>query len=179
MTAFIVSVLALLVLTILVFWLYPNYRADVFSHRINSLKDKLDRLVDEGVITKNTPVYITLENTMCGFIEQSRRINLLQVGFLYLMRKKNIDTKSVSFSKRLTDELDQLDESQKNAILPIFMKMHYQLARHLLLSSPLLVITLIGPLALYLFVKQRIDKLGSYKPIEQVEQDAYQAGHTC
>ena len=179
MTAYLVSLVSLMFLTFLVFWLYPDYRADVLRHRMNVLKDELFEHSLNGIISREDPAYKMLERTLNGFIGKANQLTVLHILAWCLFEKEIMQSQGMSFAEQLQDDINQLNKEHQKKVISIYNRMNYQLARHLVWSSPFLILTLVAPLYLYIRIKNHTNELSRYKSIDRADQVAYLTGQTC
>lgn len=141
------SITSIFGLWVLVFWVYCDYRVDSFRQDMFALRDSLFDQAADGKIAFDTPAYGLLRTTMNGFIRFGHRLTLPSfLCIAFALRGSNSRQTNTPFSRRLAASLGALDREQRHLLLDYHRKMNILLVRHLLLSSPLLVLSVFVPL---------------------------------
>ncbi len=76
------SVASLAGLVVLYFWLYRDYRIDLFRQRLFALRDELFDLARSGAISFDDRAYGLLRSTLNGFIRFGHRLTFFPVAWL-------------------------------------------------------------------------------------------------
>lgn len=158
-TSFLVSLISLLLLTILIFWLYRDYRIDKFRQKMFKLRDEFFDDALKNDIPFDSAAYGMMRSTINGFIRFAHRINLPQTVLFILIFNKENNHLGKLFFERLEDNKKVLNDVQKELIDSYHMKMNFYMVEHLVLSSPLLLLTVLIPLAFILIAKKHINSL--------------------
>lgn len=152
------SILSILGLLYLIFWRYKTYRIDVFRQDIFELRDKLFDYAQSGNIDYNHPSYGTLRSLMNGFIRFGHQISFCQlITISIIMKNKFSDTDS--FSKRWNTATSDLDVQTKGYLDKLLLEVHSSIIKHLILTSPFMLATIILPIILFFLSKHFILKL--------------------
>jgi len=181
----------------LYFWLFQQYRIDVFRQRIFGIRDEVFDYAASGKIAFDHPAYITLRNLMNGYIRFSHKISLLHVGIVLVLTKLfNRNCKLQSFEEIWTAAIQDLDDKAKHELSQFRMRAEMNLFYYLFLSSMLKKVVAIPALivvsAKFLFsTKLTEDELKEFRlyayedaterssvkhSIEYVNEDAYLVG---
>src|SRR6266513_245936 len=80
------SVVSVLLLAVLYFWLYRDYRMDLFRHRLFRLRDELFDVARDGALSFDHPAYGLLRMTLNGFIRFGGRLGVVTVLWLIWKR---------------------------------------------------------------------------------------------
>jgi hypothetical protein len=156
------SLISIGLLLIFLFWVYRDYCVDAFRQRMFSLRDSLFDKALAGEIDFRDPAYGMLRSTMNGLIRFGHRLSLVQVVAMSFTLSRN-PIAEVPYGQRLEQNLCRLDSEQRELIETYYRRMNFTLVRHLLMSSPILVLTVIVPLIVTLkanlAVKQTTNKL--------------------
>src|SRR5437764_8172462 len=119
------TLLSILGIWILLFWLYRDLVTDSFRQEMFALRDELFDAADEGVIDFNHPAYGLLRSTMNGFIRFTHRMTLLDVLLLSIAaRNSDMLSKENSFSNRLAKELNTLDSETAKTLKSFHNRMN-------------------------------------------------------
>jgi hypothetical protein len=142
-----VAVSSIAGLVFMAFWLYRDYRVDVFRQEMFALRDSLFDKATAGLIEFEAPAYGILRSTMNGFIRFGHRLTLPNVFFIVLTQARiSRGAGSTSFKRELNSSLETLTASQRALIQKYNEDINFLIVRHLLLSSPLLLISVVVPL---------------------------------
>lgn len=173
MSAEIISLMSLgsiLFLVFVLFWLYPDYRDDRLRQDMFILRDRLFDLALDGRIDFNHPAYGLLRSTMNGAIRYAHRLSLSQF-ILRLIFLNGNDGSDRTFESRFFDLRESLEPSVRNEVTEIWRKMNLLMVEHVILKSPILLITLVVPTAFYILTMWYLDKLLCLlkKPLNQLD----------
>ncbi|HFD32860.1 MAG TPA: hypothetical protein ENJ28_09175 [Gammaproteobacteria bacterium] len=173
-----VSLISLLFIIILVFWLYRDYRVDKFRQKMFELRDDLFDDALRNNLPFNSTAYGMMRSTINGFIRFAHRINLPQTILFVLISNKNSDSLGGLFFERLEENKKELNDEQRKLIDSYCMKMNYYLVEHLILSSPLLLFTILVPLLFIFVAKSHARRLiKTFKsPLDKLDTSALTAG---
>ena len=155
------SLFSLLMLTIFVFWLYKDYRIDNFRQKMFEIRDSLFDDAAKENISFTDSSYGMLRSTINGHIRFAHRLNLLQaIMFITLIKKKEINL-GLTFSKRFENSLEGLTASQKEIFEDYFLRVNFTIIEHIVLSSPLFLVTILIPLTFVLVAKKNVYEIVS------------------
>ncbi len=141
------SLISLGALVIFIFWLNRDYSVDSFRQQMFALRDSLFDEAADGNVEFQSPAYGMLRSTMNGLIRFGHRLSLPHViAVSFAIEKHMKEVEHSSFSDRFEENTNTLNAEQKAMLNSYRMKMNIILVRHLVLSSPLLLITVIVPL---------------------------------
>ncbi len=134
------SLLALAGLWYLLFWLYRDFRLDVFRQELFALRDRLFDLSTNQSLNYDHPAYGTLRRTINGFIRFGHRLTLNQVILLVIVSRYRRTQVVHSFDARWERVVVNLPEPLRRDLEGIVQSMHRAVIKHLMLSSPLLLV---------------------------------------
>ena len=180
MTMYWQSLISLMLLVVFLFWIYRDYRIDKFRQNLFALRDEFFEEAARGKLRFDDPAYGVLRSTMNGAIRFAHRFNLSHsLLFLFLARrdKKLI---ALSYEKRLATILHDLSDEQRRLALNYHMKMNILILEHMVMSSPVLLMTVIIPLVFVLLTRISAARLVSiFKPsLDQIDDLAWVTGRT-
>ena len=138
------SLLALTGLWCLFFWLYRDFRLDVFRQELFALRDQLFDLALTPSLDFNHPAYGTLRRTINGFIRFGHDLTLSRVLFLLFFEDRRRIKTDDSFEDRWGRVVTNLPTPVLHEMEEIVRSMHKVVIKHLVLSSPLLVVCMAG-----------------------------------
>ncbi len=146
------SLIAIAILWVTLFWLYRDYCVDLFRQRMFALRDEL---FDEA-LRHNIPFdhgsYGVLRVAMNGFIRFAHQFNLAH--FIIVVARHEVYARNEKgYSRKLEESMLGLTAAQKGALNKIKLKMSELLLRHILLSSPISVMTIIVPIVIWLVLR--------------------------
>lgn len=176
---FLTSLISLLLIGILVFWLYRDYRIDKFRQNMFKLRDDFFDDSSKQGISFDSSAYGMMRSTMNGFIRFAHRMNFLEaLLFVFMFRKKESQHIGDLFYERLEENKKSLNESQKKLIDTYHMKMHIYMIEHLILSSPLLLLTVIIPIAFIFVIKVHVSSFIKVfrLPLDKLDSAAFSTG---
>lgn len=176
----ITSLISLGLLLMLLFWFYRDYRVDAFRQEMFELRDRFFDEASFGTLSFESPAYGMLRITMNGLIRYGHRLSLTQMLFIDINVKLNDETsKEYSFSDRLEGHIIEMSEKNQIIISRYHRMMNLILIRHLILSSPILLVTLLFPILLAIFtnrlLKNMLQRLKG--PIDNIDSIAYSEGN--
>jgi hypothetical protein len=177
-TTLLVSVISLLFLTILIFWLYRDYRVDEFRQKLFKLRDEFFDDAIKNNIEFDSNAYEMMRNAINGFIRFAHRINLPQTVVFILIFNKEKNAFGKLFFEKLQESKRELNSEQKKIIDSYYVKMNYYMIEHIILSSPLLLLTVLVPFAFILVAKSHIYRIVSIlkSPLDKLDTAALTTG---
>jgi len=159
-TVSISSVFSILLLIVLVFWLFRDYSIDSFRQKIFRLRDGLFDEALKGNISFDDPAYVMMRRSFNGFIRFAHKMSLMEVIiFMIFSSRKDKDELNKGFIERLESNTSHLTEEQKEMIDGYFKRMNMYMVEYLVLTSPLLLLTVIIPLAVVLMANRLLQKI--------------------
>lgn len=144
------SLAAIAGLWYLVFWLYRDLRVDIFRQELFALRDEVFDYAAAGHISFEAPAYGLLRSAMNGFIRFGHRFNALQVLIFALLNGRDGLPHAERFDRVWSTALNSLDQETKGALIDFRSRMHQLVFKHVILSSPLLVASLVIPLGAWI-----------------------------
>ena len=175
------SLISILGLWYLLFWLYRDYRTDVFRQELFALRDTLFDLGSAELIDFAHPAYGMLRSTLNGFIRFAHRLTLLQAFLFLLFSWKNTLETDDRFEYRWDMVATDLSPILRERLDEIIQRMHTIVLKYLVLSSPILVLstlTIIVPIMLWIaghfFMGRLVNSLR--KPLTRIDMVAVAFG---
>lgn len=156
------SLISILLLVVLLFWLLPIYHVDSFRQQMFKLRDELFDDAREGKISFNDKSYVMLRSSMNGFIQFGHRLNIWQVMFLNVIAKNGSNGTVKSFYKQLEETTTRSSPEHKELVKSYYLKMNFCVMNYLINSSLILMVTVVVPLMFYLLVRPHIEKLAKF-----------------
>ena len=140
------SWISLALLWILFFWLYRDYRLDLFRQRLFSLRDELFDIAQDGQINFDQPAYELLRNAINGTIQYGHQLGFLDIVATFLaVRRDPLQLElSNSFERRWQSACSALSKPTVDELNLLRSRLHYQVAEQIIFTSFMLCITLIG-----------------------------------
>jgi hypothetical protein len=134
-------------LWVLAFFFFRDYVTDYFRQRLFTIRDELFDWAADGGIAFDHRGYTLARTTLNGFIRFGDRVSLVSLGAFRVLRDQpNPQTFAVEYQAAVED----LRPEQRAFLDGVLKRMHEAVALHLVLASPVLLFTLVGPLVLVL-----------------------------
>ncbi len=137
------SVCALLVFSLLVFWLIPSYRLDRFRQEVFAVRDELFDYARAGNIDFAHPAYRLLRQSFNGFIRYAHRLTFYRVVMTMVIWKIMGHGPELIWTKRWTDAVGSLDEKTKTDLMGFHECLTFLIIHRLVFSSPFLLVALL------------------------------------
>jgi len=173
----IISLASLALLWGFLFWLYKDYCVEAFRQNVFALRDELFDVAASGEIPFEHRAYGRLRVTMNGAIRFAHELSLAQFLIVLVRHHGHIRNK-YGYIAQLNEEMKDLTEDKKKTLMSFQYRFSVMLLKHIFVSSPLFVITIILPLISILFFKAigawLLRRLGD--PLEEMQSVAYAAG---
>lgn len=147
-------------------WLYKDFATDFFRQKMFVLRDELFDEAAAGLISFDHQAYCTLRRTMNGSIRFGHKLSVFEVVILAYRTRKDplLRDSEFSFSQRLEEVSGDLDAETKQRLAFYKKRIGQLLATHLLLMSPLLILStvalmigLVVPCLVMLFLRRQIE----------------------
>ena len=124
----------ILALWVFFYWIYRDYRVDVFRQKLFRLRDELFMLAANGDLDFEHTAYGMTRMTLNGFLRFADRFNIISA--ILMARKMRDAQESVTrFELILEQSMNQLDDETKDAVTSIISRMHLVIAEQLILTS--------------------------------------------
>ena len=164
---------------IVLFWLYPDYVTDRFRHRLFVLRDELFDEAARGTIPFDHPAYGLLRTTINGFIRFGHRVNGAQaLAFVLLVRPEDASSvRDGGFQERWSRAMRDVDPQVSSKLAAIVRRMHETVLMHLAFSSPVILLTCVLPLTMWILVRFSVDRIASALRVDRIDSAAMVAGH--
>jgi hypothetical protein len=179
MNAYVVltSLISVTIIWIGVFWLYRDYRIDLFRQRMFSLRDEMFDRAAVGDIPFDHKSYGMLRVTMNGFIRFAHELNLAYF-ILTMIRHSRSGFERSPLAEKFSENMEKLPVEQRAILNKFRARMAFLVLRHILASSPLLLMTLVVPLVCWLAMRAFWEKLLELlqKPMEKMSDMAFAVG---
>jgi len=139
---------SLMALWVFFFWLYRDYRRDLFRQRLFQLRDELFDLGRSGGIDFNDPAYGILRSVINGTIRFGHRLGFLDVVmFSALTRTGDLRRRATSFEERWSSAVSKLDPAVQKVLRLARGKLHYIVLDQIVFTSSVLMLTFVPALA--------------------------------
>jgi hypothetical protein len=135
------SLLTLIVLTIVVFGLWPEQRTDLFRQQMFCLRDELFDFAADRKIDFNDPAYILLRQLMNGFIRYAHNLTPFRT-FMAFLRWKCFGQQQSGWAHSLNDAIANVSDQPTREALQKFHSRTASLVLSQLVLSPGLVLLL-------------------------------------
>lgn len=146
------TVVSLALLWVLVYWFYRRYRVDQFRQRMFALRDQLFDFARSGEIQFDSPAYGILRTTMNGFIRFGERLGFISLMLGSREMSRHRLPKDREFPAQWARATEHLPPETREQLNRMVVQMHDMVVEQILLSSPLLLLTLL-PLVAWFIVR--------------------------
>jgi hypothetical protein len=130
------SVVSLLGLWYLVFWLYRGYSVDAFRQDMFDLRDDLFDAARTGLISFDHPAYGLLRSTINGFIRFGHRFTIGQFLFMMLLiKRKDLET-IADFDQEWDESISDLNQNTVHCLENFKARMDRIAIKQLIMGTP-------------------------------------------
>jgi hypothetical protein len=165
---------------VLLFWFYRDYRIDKFRQDMFALRDDLFDDAASGLMPFDHPAYGLLRSTMNGFIRFAHKLTLFDILVLSTIDRFSGDdaSREQPFSNRLDSSTTDLSDELRKRLISYRRRMNTFLLMHLVLSSPIIVLTFVMPLLGWLAVRFCLDQVMIVlrRQIDAIDSTAFAVG---
>ena len=126
-------------LWVLYFWLYRDYRVDVFRQKMFAIRDELFDDASAGLLPFDHPAYGMLRSTINGYIRFAHRMTFLQSLLYLLMSRERPRDVETSFGGRWERASADLSGDVREALDRYIQRMHGEIVKHLIFGSPVIL----------------------------------------
>jgi hypothetical protein len=171
-----ISLISISFIFVMAYWFYQDYRVDLFRQRMFSLRDELFDYALKGDISFDSECYRLLRGTMNGSIRFAHRVNFMHFSIIVASRLP--DQGEYSFTIRYNQCLRALSFEQREHIKTVKQKMNFLLLDHMVMRSPIILLTLVPPLLFSRMTQSHISTLMRWlkKPIRKMDSAVMQQG---
>lgn len=160
-----------------VFWLYRDYRVDLFRQRLFERRDALFDAAAEGRLGFDDPVYGLMRAAANGCIRFAHLFNFAQfivLAFESAWRKED----EPKFREIVSTLSSDLTADQKTLRDDYLAYMNGNILGHVILGSPILAVTAIAPMVMFFILRSCIGQLVRLlrTPLDRLDKLAYAAG---
>jgi hypothetical protein len=169
------TVISLAGLWVLWAFLYRDYCVDSFRQRMFALRDSLfDFAANEDTdLDFSDSAYGQLRSTLNGFIRFGHRVSLIQFVAIILATEAPAAA-SQSYERRWKLALKSKDAMTQEHLRAIRRESHIFVLRHIVLSSPLLMITIVPAIFVLSWATKAASLLS--RPLDRIDSAALAAG---
>ena len=137
--------LVLFLLWVLIFWMWPSLRLDMFRERLFNTREELFMywagLVERGVVRFDDPAYTMLRTRMNGMLRFAHRVTLPRLVLTMVEIDLNSRAKPGHSFQAWLETIEKLPEPEiRSALVRFHARMLHEMARHLLWTSPTLML---------------------------------------
>lgn len=172
---YLASLLSLAILWFQLFWAYNDFRVDQFRQQMFELRDQMFDDARNGLVSFDDEAYGIIRITMNGMVRYAHLISLSHVLLFRLIRPNSRSLPS--FRDRLGESLKTASPQRKSRYDSYVKRMNQIVARHIVLNSPILIVTVLIPAAVIIAATSFVDRLISNfkEPIDRIDSFAYAA----
>lgn len=138
--------IALLLLWVLYFWLYRDYRLDYFRQQLFALRDELFDIALAGELQFEGRAYGLLRTTINGTIQYGHQLGFLQLLCAWwftkddLLRKQNVE----AYKLRWESACAELSPEAAAKVRAIRQRLHFLIIQQVVFTSFILFVTLLA-----------------------------------
>lgn len=164
---FLGSCISISLLFFLVFWLFRDYRVDMFRQELFRLRDGFfDDALKIG-LSFDHPAYGMIRTTINGTIRYAHKLNLPHFLIILVMVKMGKSKEVLPLSDQLLEAADDLTPEQTGLVMDYLLSLNLYMFRHMIISSPVAILTVILPV---LIVKVISEQAGRIKLVAKFRQ---------
>lgn len=143
--------LMLLFLWFMFFWLYRDYRLDLFRQNLFAIRDDLFDMADNGELPFNSKAYGMLRSLINGNIQYGHQLGFLEILFFIIARQSSpeVTRNSEKFKSRWDVACKEISPEAVTKLNQIRDRLHLKLIEQVIFTSPVLFFSFV---ALLLFV---------------------------
>lgn len=127
------------------FWLYHEQRIDVVRQKFFKIRDDLFDEAIAGNISFDDDAYKLLRETLNGSIRFAHKIDIWHLLAYNLFLKRKLDRSSDSFTEKLQNAMQQLDDEKKNLVGRYLFEMNKTMVFHLFMANLALCLFVLLP----------------------------------
>lgn len=136
------SASAVVVFALLVFWLIPNYRLDLFRQEVFCVRDELFDYARAGNISFRHPAYTLLRQSANGFIRYAHCLTFYRIVMTGAIWRVAGRTPELIWTKKWEQALDSLDDKTKADLVRYHERLSMLIVKRLVWGSPFLIAAL-------------------------------------
>lgn len=146
----------------LVYFCYIPYRIDLFRHRLFKMRAELFDLALEGHVAFDDPAYTRMRMLLNGFIRNAHRLNVVTLGLvLWALRGPEASARANDMERTWDIAIASSGAEAHRMIGKMRTRMHLEVAKQALKTSPLCLATVVPLLLLVVIQLAMIDAVGS------------------
>ena len=170
------SLISLLLLWIMLFFLYSDYCVDSYRQKLFALRDELFDDGHSGKLPFHHKSYGLLRVTMNGGIRFAHKLNL---GLLFVMLfSRSTPDENTLLGSKLNQAIQDLTDDQKTLVRSYHARLKQLTFIHMIRSSPIITATIILPIILNVIlivaVAELVQRLS--EPLAKISNLLYAAG---
>ena len=178
------TLISILILGYLFFWCYRSYSLARFRQDVFDLRDQLFDHAYKGLISFEHPAYGMLRSTLNGFLRFAHTLSFWQIFiFIIIVRKEKMSLPH-SYEEEWEKVTRDLDDEIKTQLNQYLGALHFSILKHLIFSSPLLMVTIFAPVIAYFGGKEFCKAIGERikrfikPPTNEIDSMAYAMGRS-
>jgi hypothetical protein len=152
LTIAIQSLLSLIVLVLVVFWLWPAQRMDLFRQQMFAIRDELFDFAAEGNIKFDEPAYLLLRQLMNGFIRYAHNLTPYRTLMAFARWKVTSNQPVETWAAAWDQAMKNVSDQNTRAKLQEFHSRASMLVVGQLVLSPGLFILILLPFVILIII---------------------------
>ncbi len=150
-----ISLISLLGIWILFFWLYRDYRNDKIREELFSLRDTLFQMAKQGEIEFDSKAYGRLRSSINATIRNAHKITLLDIIFFDLLAGRHLNKKATveAIGHNWKTIFEEYPKPIQNKLFGILNQMYFHIFDKLVFTSALMVMC-IFPVGIYSILRE-------------------------
>lgn len=129
------TLISILGLFVIYFFLYRDYRRDLHRERLFALRDRLFLFAASGKVDFESPAYGLLRMLINSSIRHTHTIGAIESLLLYFMTRKNPRVAQTQFREKWKVEVDKLPQEAQNQLNEIHHELHYLVFKQMVATS--------------------------------------------
>ena len=164
-TLVLASLTSIAMILVGLFWLLRDFCTDSLREQLFAVRDELYTDAANGKISFDDQMYGIVRRTTNGFIRYAHELDLVTL-FVILTFSRPPEAVSSSFREKMQTAKGALEPSQVLIYDRYMERVNLIVARHVVVSSPVFVITILLPILasvlIVIFNKRLVEALGGY-----------------
>lgn len=142
------SCLSLAGIWFLLFWLYKDFCVDYFREQLFAVRDGMFHAAVNGEISFDDKMYGLVRFTINGFIRFGHELDLVSFLAIFLIGRPKYEY-SNGFAEKMKEAKTELTPEKLRKYEECMGRVNIVVVRHVLVSAPILAITILVPIATF------------------------------
>lgn len=155
-TIVLISLVSIVCLVVLLFWLYKELANDAFREKMFALRGELFDEACKGVVSFDDEAYAILRTTLNGFIQFSHKTSFMQLILLSVCYQK--PAKNMSYMDNFKQIVGGYSKEKRDIYLHFSVRMNFYILMRVALWPFIFIASLIVPVAVLVKIMKLIEQ---------------------